>query len=302
MNQRIFKIGLSLAIFLTLVGIGLGQKTDREEKELKGPVKTVTKMRVTYDADGKISPWGDSGGEYFSFSLNGTLLETRYLDEKKNVWARLPRVFAKGSDLATQEHWYDDTGKFISREVYSYTGGKLTETLVYQGMNTFFTKRTRHYGNNGKVDTETYYNKLKPVSKTTFKYDEKGNWVESAFFLIDGTPELASTGPCESAHKIISAYDSAGRLIERAFYYLNNKRRNTLRWTYDDNSGNHASYSIESDRKITVHTYKYELDQYGNWTKWTSDSREVYKNEKLDPDAREFRSKTVATREITYYQ
>lgn len=300
MNPHILKVGSSMAIFLTIVSGVLGQKTDREEKELKGPVKTITKMVVTYEADGAISPFSDDGGEYFLFGPNGNLLETRYLDGKKKVWARLPRIFGKGSDLATQEHWYDDKGKFISREVYSYTDGKLTETLVYRGMNTFVMKRTRHYGANGKVDTETYYNKLKPVSKTIFKYDDKGKLVESAFFLIDGTPELASLGPCDSSHKVTSVYDAVGRLIERTFYYLNNKRNRTLRWTYDDND-NYTTYSIETDSMMTVHTYKYELDQYGNWTKWTSDSRNWLTDKELNPEKQENRSTTVATREITYY-
>ncbi len=301
MRPQIFKIGLGLALTLALVCSVTGQKTDRKEKELKGPVKTVTKMRVTYEADGTISPWGDSGGEYFSFGANGNLLETRYLDANRKVMARLPRIFDKGSDLATQEHWYDDKGEFISREVYSYSEGKLTETLVYRGMDTLVMKRTRHYDANGRMDTETYFDKLKPVSKTTFKYDDKGNWVESAFFLIDGTPELASMGPCDSAHKITSVYDSVGRLVERTFYYLNNIRKRTLRWTYDDKSGNHETYSIETDRMMTVHAYNYELDHYGNWTKWTSDSRNSLTDEKLNPDKKENRSKTVATREITYY-
>lgn len=302
MSPNILKIGTSLALFLTFVTSVNGQKTDREEKELKGPVKTITKMVVTYEADGTVSPWRDSGGEYFSFSPNGTLLETRYLDDKKKAFARLPRIFAKESDLAKQEHWYDAKGKFISREVYSYSDGKLTETLVYRGMNTFAMKRTRHYDANGKVDIETYYDKLKrPVSKTIFKYDDKGNWVESAFFLIDGTPDLASMGPCDSAHKVTSVYDSDNRLIERAYFYLNNKRKRTLRWTYDNNSGNHATYSIETDSQMTVHTYKYELDKHGNWTKWISDSRNWLKDKELNPNKEENRSSTVATREITYY-
>ena len=143
-------------------------------------------------------------------------------------------------------------------------------------------------------------NKTSVTPKTVFKYDQKGNWIESAYFLADGTKEMASIGPCQGVHRIASVYDSDGKLIIREFFYPGGQRSKKLTWVHGEN-GTHSEYLVEGEYTTTRYTYKYEFDEKRNWIKRTAIGSSVLKETKNLKNPRPQITTTVTTREITYH-
>jgi len=264
-----------------------------------GHVKTISSMTVTYENDGTLASFWRSGRSYSVYDRAGNEIESTTLDEKKTPLYRVAKAYDNEGKLS-ETSFHDSAGKIAGKQTFRYESGRLAEVLEYDNAGTLRFKSTKSYDSTGKLTLETYYDPVNAVSKTVFKYDQKGNWIESAYFLTDGTKEMANVGPCLGVHRIASIYDADGKLITREFFYPGGPRSRKLSWVHGEN-GTHSEYLVEGEYTTTKYTYKYEFDEKRNWIKRTAIGSSVLKETKNLKNPRPQITTTVTTREITYH-
>lgn len=146
------------------------------------------------------------------------------------------------------------------------------------------------------MSAETYYDPKNAIGETLYKYDEKGNVYDAAFYLASGSKAVAPIGPCLGAHKVIYSYDGKDKPNKVLAYEPDGEMKKS--WTYTYNPKGQVAEDIrESVWSSTKFIYKYEYDSKGNWITRTT----VVTDPSKLSDSGAHQRKTVTSREITYY-
>jgi hypothetical protein len=278
---------------------GQSQKSDREIAGFVGPVQAVKGRSVDYTD--KINGPGFMNREEdrVVYDESGYEIERGAISDFGEGFGRISRTIVDGR--VTSSEWIDAKGKVISKELFAYEKGHLTERRRFNGDLHLVERSVKSYDSEGHAIKEVYYADAKPIARTEFKYDEKGNQIESAFYMADGSKAIAPVGPCLGAHRIVTTFDDRGNVISQTFYEANGKVKRSTKYEYDLIRRVNL-YITDNGSSRTTFVYKYEDDSHGNWVK------RIATGTNLENGLTVFGGKpipyvriTVTTREITYY-
>jgi len=286
---------------LSAAGVSQTKKTDREDAGLIGPVKSIQSKSADYSGD-KILGEGfmKPDGDLIMYDESGRELDRKPVSDFGEAMGKMSRIFDKAGFL-TEYSWVDPKGNLIKKDIYSYAGGRLAQTLTYNGALALVEKTVNNYDSRGRLEAENYYDPVRPVAKTIYKYDDKNNLVEVAFFMADGSKATAPVGPCLGAHRVTYEYGEKRLITARVDFEADGTKKKGYKWTYDD-KGQIARYFIESASSTTSFIYKYEFDSHGNWTKRIATGTSLEKGLTVfGHTPTPYVRTTVTTRQISYF-
>lgn len=281
--------------FLLFISANAQQKTDREKANLSGMVKTVRSERVDY-LGGKLQGKGQTKKlDMVTYDRNGNEVERIIYDDYGFLVGKEVRTFdAKGS--LAESVLSDEKGAVIERRVHTFDNGKLVQIITYDAKDNVFLKQVNSYDADKRLKEETYFTPKIAVGKTVYKYNEKGDVSEVAFYLADGSKAVAPIGPCLGAHKVIYVYNDNNKPSKVVAYEPDGEVKKS--WQYSYNSkGLLAKDTRESAWSNLKFVYTYEYDSQGNWIKQTARAVSESKLSQIEPSERT----TVISREIAYY-
>ena len=286
-------------------------QTDALKRDLKAEVATIVETEIRIDSSGKDTNRITKTATKTSFTRNGNLIEESDLDSVYHLTGRTTYLWTFRGQLTEESTFYFD-GKLTSKHSYNYDSqGNLTSETIYSKKENKSEPPTKkiYYKYQEKGDTLTTnqfdednfllfksvtitYDSLSETTeykynrdddlfiKYSFKYDLKGNLIESAYYAADGTLDMKDSYTYQSR-----------LLIERDSYY-NPRMRLELpakhKYTYyeDENHGEELEYD-NAGKLSTTYSLSYEYDNAGNWTRQTTK-----KNDQIY---------TVKERKITYF-
>lgn len=269
-TMKLFLLFLSLS----LTSQSFAQtKTDRQEMNLKGKVKSVIENRCM----ATISD-GSDDSDYDPMKVPRDIITMKF-----NLTGNLTQY---GSDYSTNKYTYNATGKLI-QNCATDPNGDTSFRWIYK----YDSKK-----NNTEIER---YGSSKLEGKMVMKYDIKGNMIEEKRFDEEGKLEEINTFIYDAGNhkieetttntegkvyrKISYKYDALGNNIE----YLSENTK--VLYSYDKNKNMikmSVSYNGDQTPRETVFTYEY--DSQNNWTKeTTSDNIKV---------------NCIATRKYEYYK
>jgi len=257
---------LLAALFICILGgstVGAQTKTDRENRVLIGPVKTVSTRRTeTPLRDGKPGEPKVAQLDLITFDEQGHMIQEDVIDPDgtpREKW-----VYAFGANGCRSERTgYESSGRLITKNTYRYefdTQGRLITTSMYDADGKLYNRMVRNYDYRGlETDSTTYDGNGSVSNRSTFAYDEKGNSAEFAL------------------------YNSAGALMQKQT--VTNGRNEMLLSNYD---------GTPKSREVRSVPIKDELDAHGNWTRLTT-IKEVTQSGRTEATLE------ITRRIITYY-
>ncbi|MGA9994631.1 MAG: hypothetical protein WBP93_04405 [Pyrinomonadaceae bacterium] len=206
------------------------QKSDREDAGLKGKVKTLA-------------------------------TEVAYISNQSGTW-----VEGKRQPSATES--YDINGNLTKRDSYDYMGNPF-QSSVYsyidgdRVVSTHNTHIQHDYDPPPSVSATPRPNQVSSTSnpqytgKLKYKYDDKGNRTEIAWYRNDGS----------LAVRDVSVFNPKGNRVEMTSYEANGSMRRKATYIYDA-QGNITETLYHSSRPLDErYSYTYEFDAKGNWIK-----------------------------------
>ncbi len=248
----------------------------REQMNLKGSVKSI--HEISYQAViklGKIQK-GEKKRENKNdtdfdlvFDEKGNRLEENYYNPDGTLSVKHIYHYNEKGNIE-DENYYDSDWTLLKWVTYTYSEeGNLSENRTYGNDYLFSLSRYSYDEKGNKIeqinykldngilfwdfhyDSTTFY-------KFTFKYNEKGDMIETNSYDTDGNLN----------YTITSTYDNNGNTIAEAWYGSNGNI--WTKKTYNE-KGNETEYcSYDSKGNVAwKYTYVYEYDSQENWTKQT---------------------------------
>lgn len=306
MTKRSISVFTALLIAASLFISAIAQNgSDRDSANLKGPVKSVREIHEGGPKSGT--------GELIKYDVKGNEVERQIVSDFGELIGTEYRTFDAAGN-PERSTFVDPNGR-KEESRFIFKGEQLVEILRFDAGGTLHEKTLRILGSNGKVAEEKYLDPNVERAKTVFTYDQKGNAIETAFFLSDGRKGTAPVGPCLGGHRVVFEYDKKGRPISKALFDIEGGKKKSWSFSYDEN-GNYLVYSIISPSSVTKISYLYEYDSQGNWIKRTSvteiedgslelmlkaTGREAKPDEVLELKRKAAKPTRVVRREIAYY-
>lgn len=252
-----------LAITFLIPLVAIGQiKSDRERANLLGPVKSIGETYTRYK---NAKP---EQRDTVIYDQKGNEIERSMVSDFGEPMGKQLQTF-DSAGLLKESKWIDAKGRGLEKYSFSYTDGKLIETLIYDKSAVLREKTVRTYDTNGKLIKETYFDPTIARAETVYTNDAPGNAVEIAFYLTGGKKASAPIGPCLGAHRVTFGYDDKGRAISKSAFETDGRQKKSWTYAYDDH-GNMTLYVVKSGSLTTTMSYSYEYDARGNWIKRTS--------------------------------
>lgn len=212
---------------------------DEEGRHYKGGL--VKKRTPTYDANGRIVEWTIYEHTDKRLKKKHLKKETIKYDNQGNVVER------KSNGKLGNRHTfkYDDHGNMIEKSFES--GGKLRRLYIYE---------FDHKGNLTIEKEYIYFQKDKEESEKFYKYDKKGNKIQSKKFFSSGGYPLIKT----------YKYDENGNLIEAGVESRNINVNYKESYQYDE-KGNKTECIQTDGRKTPLEIRRWfrDSDSYGEF-------------------------------------
>jgi len=290
---RLFTVVTLTLLLFNLAGTQ--KKPDREKENLLGAVRSVRSQMADY-IDGKLQEKGRTKQlDIVTYDAKGNEVERTIYDDYGFLIGKEVHTHDANGNLI-ESVLSDPKGVVMERRVYAYDNGKVTEVVSYGEKHNVGLKQVNSYGEHGRLREEIYYDSKKAIGKTVYKYDEKGNISEVAFYLANDSKAVAPIGPCLGAHRVTYAYDEKGKPIKVVAYEPNGELKKSWRYSYNL-KGQIAEDIRESAWSRTTFVYTYEYDSHGNWIKQIAIVNDQSKLSQMEPHER----KTIISREIAYY-
>ena len=269
--------------------------TDREKEGLLGAVRSVHSQMIdsvdeTLQGKGRTKQLAS-----VTYDTGGNEVERIIYDDYGFLVGKEVHTHdAKGNLI--ESVLFDPKGAVMERRVYTQDGGKLSQITRHDGKGNIGLKQVNFYDANGRIREETYFDPKIAIGKTVYKYDEKENISEVAFYLADGSKAVAPIGPCLGAHNVIYSYDGKGKLTKSVAYEPDGEMKKSWQYAYNP-KGYIAEDMRESAWSRTKFVYTYKYDSQGNWTEQTATANVQSKLTQMES----YERKTVILRKITYH-
>lgn len=247
-------------------------KSDREQRDYYGAVKSVRTERIEFSSE------------------NGKLKAG-----KRKVTST--EQFDKSSKILEEAHFSYYDGKLLWSEKYVYLQGRLIETLVKHSPFTYLSdRRVYKYDDAGNLLEENGYNldgklvnqhiyvydeqnrKIQWTSvsyhpqenskphRWTYSYDEQGRLKEEKAFSDEGNGFM-STDSLGSPHRKLFVYKNQNKPEATLFFKANEEFARMSLMSYDRRGNEIEDIRYDANGNVTEKTlYKYKFDKLGNWT------------------------------------
>ncbi len=282
----------SISAFLIILAIGFNcmavtEGTDWDYYALKGKVKSIkqTNYVATVNNNGEIQRGEKGDYLYIIFDSKGNILEFSNSHPDGSFVEKNTRKY-DGSGNIVEFNSYSPDGSFASKTKYKYNNkGNLIEQNKYHFNGALTNRYIIKYDNNGNpIELETYNSAdratiealanaiskdeaksdntksdepaLDLISKTTNKYDDKGNKIEVV--AIDNG---LFTDKSKKFVKYTRVFDSKGRVVELINYETSDSIRNKFTFKYDEKSNLSEKLMYSPDGTLNArYTYKYDIN------------------------------------------
>ncbi len=231
------KIFLAFVVTILFCFPAIAQnKTDREQVNLNGSVKTVEAYRIEFSLkDGKTEqakrlPWYSN-----TFNPQGNLTERITYNHLGNIIEKIVYTFdAKGRSIGYDEY-HTISDKIITlprKHIYTLDdNGNKIEYRVFESNGTPASRFVYKYDLKGnKIEDSFYYHTGQFGGKTVYTFDDRGNQTSQTLYSADGIVSgktiftFDDKGNDTQAinyqggilrYKFISKYDGKGRILEK---------------------------------------------------------------------------------------
>ncbi len=228
------------------------KKTDCEERDLKGKVKSIKLSgSIRYKNSGTWTKWTNSTPETSLFNDSGKVTEEYFYNVNKSLSYKRNYTY---EPQVKEVNSFDADGKRTAKTVYKL------DTL-------------------GNVIEEIQYNADgSPSINYTFKYNEKGNPIERTAQKADGSMPESQRWKYDSDDNMIEStglwsaytytYDEQGNRIGENFFMPLGNLKLTKTFSYDDKGNKIEENKYNAGEELKEHNiWKYEYDKAGNWIK-----------------------------------
>lgn len=301
-----------LGLPLLLVGLTAAhQKSNREEEDLLGPVRSVssqmTHRLLEMDLGEPETKDRPQRQDLVVYDRQGNEAERTIYDDYGFLVGR--QVARRDPDGHLVESILSDPkGTVMARYAYVHADGKLAETVHYDRQGKVELREINSFGEQSRLSETTYRTAGISVGKTVYRYDSAGRRSETAFFMPDGAKAIAPIGPCLGAHRITFTYDEQGRPREAVSYEPSGVMKKSWLYAYND-KGLVSEEKLEDSYDHTTNTHVYEFDPRGNWIRRTTTMIRRPKIDRLSAEDRKAypglmeptKARTTIERAITYH-
>lgn len=288
------KISVSGFLICTFFFSLYGQnKSEREQRDYHGAVKTVRTVTVEYSfEDGKLKAGKRELDSIARFDRFGNLLEeVNYDSDGEILWSE-KNAFSNGRLIETvlkhspytflpdkRVYKYDDVGNLIEENGYNLSGKLVNQSIyVYDAQNRKiqWTSMSFHPEERSKPHRWTY------------SYDEQGRLKEEKAFSDEGNGFMP-TDSLGRPHKRVLVYRNLDKWETESYFNTSGAFVKMTKLSYDSR-GNEIE-DIEYDQNENIKEkirYEYEFDKLGNWIvektyRWnTEDGKSSYQLEEID--------------------
>jgi len=249
-------------LFLALIlfsGCSNNAQNSLEKAKLKGKVKTVISLAITFGNTSKTSIISNNNGKTDTqFTIIPPRIDTsKTIDNYTGKGNLIEHTIFVMNRIFKSKNIYDDGNRLLIDSLYddeklqSYTICEYDNKNNQTGLNEF--------NPDGSLRLKLKY---------TNKYDEKGNQIENDRFNAIGKLSKRTT----------YKYDGQGNQIETNVYSDDGKLLYRANTTYDSSSNCIEAIAYQPDSSnVTKTNYRYfDYDKVGNWLK-----QELYMNDSL---------------------
>ena len=284
---------LLILCLLWITPIASQTKTDRDRAELVGPVKSVEAYLVDFlmkdgrIVEGKRRPWHST-----TYNSEGNISDRVSYDHTGAITAKYIHTYdARGRNTGYEEYsaTLDKSLTIPRRHVYTLDEeGRRVEYIVFESNGSVGTRFVYKYDAKGNLIEEQWYAHTGLLGgKTVSTFNEKGNQTTQAYYSGDGTLNWKNISTYDGngnrtewlqyqgdtlRYKIISSYDSKGRVLEKETFEFNGipgsftshaPEPGKVAYTYDDEKRTKevATYEVNGTLKGKV---AYTFDERGN--------------------------------------
>ena len=251
------KRSLMLIIILFSISFLSAQSNDLKTLELKGKVKSLSiKETHRYLKDSVLTPWAKSYSYLYTFNPSGNKTDYSMFISDGSLSYKT-KTDHNIRDNTIQENFFDKNDKLTGMTTYELDdkGHKTVErqlnpkaALRYRYVYNYDEKGRLVQRIGFKADGDT-------LSRTNWKYDEKGNMLESRDIYFYST----------------YTYDDKGKRISQIDYKPDGTTV-LFKWQYkyDDKGNKIEELKYKSTGELSdKNTWKLEYDKNGNWIKRT---------------------------------
>lgn len=253
-----------LVLHLILAGPANSQSnSDLLMEGLKGPVRSVSGHSLeSLSIDGNETQGQDKKLDSLTFNSRGWLVERVMYDVYGFLIGTGKYSHDEAGNVIASEI-RDPRGTILDKQIFKFENEKLKESTSLDARGATGMKEILSY-ESGILQQESYFMKARLLGKTSFKSDDRGNLIEAAFFLADGSKAVAPIGPCYNAHRIVYRYDNNRRVTEEITYNLDGSAKRKTTYRYDDRGNIAEELRVDNYSTLKfVHTYEY--DRHDNW-------------------------------------
>lgn len=247
------------------------QKTDREEMDLKGFVRSV---KTTYyravEKDGKVVRGPMNDGISYTvdyFNRKGMLTKTDYFyssrrKDEAQTEKRIRTFDAAGERPLRDSLWSSYPDIFDGVYVYTYdSDGQLTDKSFFSKTGKRTSRERYGYDDSGNRISRKVYLSGELSASTSSEYDDNGNEVRAITTYYGGLPR-----------KLVQEYryDEQQRKTDYISHYPGKKQEIHYRFTYNEQGDIVGSEVLKKgDGSGLSEQSNYTYDSRGNWTKRT---------------------------------
>jgi hypothetical protein len=252
---------ITLITFILLAAISCKTQSKKNDKnDLLGNVRQVVTSQFKPVEIGGVITEGKITSENVSvFNDKNKLIENKieFLDGTGRVITNTFKYDNTGNQI--EKVTYDSYFRSTHKVVYKYDNkNNILEEIEYDSLSRadYKEKYTNHYDNFGNLIEQTSQDNYR-TTKNTYKYDEKGNWINYECKSSDGIYAFQET----------ANYDENGNIIEMKTYDGNGNITNRSVYKYDKYGNEIEITSYDSNGQPQQQVFKYEYDSKDNWTK-----------------------------------
>lgn len=260
----------AILLALSLVPAAAQVRSEREERNYLGPVKSVRVESVKVIVENnrqKLSPRRLESSE--QFDEVGNLLENVDYEDDGTVSYSETNSFIRGR-LAGTKVSYGTTEDGLSQRVFVFDArGNVIEETEYDPKGAIFDRAVSEYNSRNQLTQKTTYSYYDPervqVRRTTYTYDAQGRMTERRLFEGTGE-EFQPVDDRWGEHRKVLLYAGGNHWIGSRTY--NAKNELVESWTTARDACGNELETIQYDGEQKVKTrvrYEYGFDHQGNW-------------------------------------
>lgn len=244
---------------------------------------TTAKYVHTYDANGRSTGYDEYVGllsktlivprrHVYTLDAEGRKVEYIVFESDETIGTRFVYKYdAKGNLI--EDQWYVNTGQLGGRMEYTFDAkGNQTSQTSYEGESALNWKNISKFDDSGNKIEVLQYQGTTLKYKVLSSYDSQGRISEQEIAELNSTPGAIHWTHAPEPGKVVYTYDDDKRTKEVATYDAGGTLKRKVIYAYDERKNEIGITMSNGDGSLQngeIQSIDIEYDSHGNWTRKT---------------------------------